>query len=159
EDINTRFQTYLFRARVPISGEDAGVFTLPGMMNKFCEDDERCRLLFPFLLFQSGALLFVLFLSNKSLLDLPALAEEDCSYSSRFENRFKPSHRSSSVKKVNSISILSFLLRPRMKNYPKKLLVGIVELSLEKSEAGPCLVIRIIVLVRSGAAGLGVTCD
>ncbi|KAH0663824.1 hypothetical protein KY285_028952 [Solanum tuberosum] len=36
-------------------------------MKKFREDDERCRLLFPFLLFRSGALLFVLFLSNKSL--------------------------------------------------------------------------------------------
>ncbi|MCE2056005.1 hypothetical protein HAX54_043912 [Datura stramonium] len=46
------------------------------------------------------------------------LAEEDCSYSSRFENRFKPSHRSSSVQKVNSIAILSFLLRPGMKHYP-----------------------------------------
>lgn len=50
---------------------------------------------------------------------LPALAEEDCSYSSRFENRFKPSHRSSSVQKVNSIAILSFLLRPGMKHYSK----------------------------------------
>lgn len=56
---------------------------------------------------------------NKKELDLPALAEEDCSYSSRFENRFKPSHRSSSVQKVNSIAILSFLLRPGMKHYSK----------------------------------------
>ncbi|MCD9637804.1 hypothetical protein HAX54_021308 [Datura stramonium] len=37
---------------------------------------------------------------------------------------------------------------------PKKLLIGTVELSLEKSEVDPCL---IRILLRSGVAELGVT--